>query len=173
DPVMYRLVGTLVAEMGEQYQELGRARALIEETLRTEESRFKQTLERGLRLLDDELEKLPEGAALPGAAAFRLYDTYGFPLDLTQDALREQGREVDVAGFDAAMAGQKAKARASWAGSGETKEAAIWFDLAEAQGTTEFLGYDTEKAEGQILAIVKDGVAVESAAAGEKVQIML
>ena len=173
DPVMYRLVGALVAEMGQAYPELGQARGLIEETLKTEETRFKATLERGLRLLDDELVKLPDGGALPGAAAFRLYDTYGFPLDLTQDALREKGREVDVAGFDAAMAEQKAKARASWAGSGEAKEASIWFDLAERHGPTEFLGYDTEKAEGQLLAVVADGQPVDRAEAGGTVQLML
>ncbi|TMV43765.1 alanine--tRNA ligase, partial [Thioclava sp. BHET1] len=127
DPVMYRLVPALVRQMGAAYPELGRAQALIEETLKLEETRFKQTLDRGLRLLDDELGRLSSGAALPGEAAFRLYDTYGFPLDLTQDALREKGLSVDVAGFEAAMAEQKAKARASWAGSGETKDAAIWF----------------------------------------------
>jgi alanyl-tRNA synthetase len=166
-------VGTLVAEMGAAYPELGRARALIEETLKTEETRFKQTLERGLRLLDDELAKLPDGSPLPGPAAFRLYDTFGFPLDLTQDALREKGRSVDQAGFDAAMAEQKAKARASWAGSGEAKEATIWFDLAEKHGVTEFLGYDTETAEGQLLAIVAGGQPVDAAQAGENVQLML
>jgi alanyl-tRNA synthetase len=173
DPVMHRLVGALVQEMGAQYAELGRARALIEETLKTEETRFKQTLERGLRLLDDELAKLPEGGALPGAAAFRLYDTYGFPLDLTQDALREKGRAVDTAGFDAAMAEQKAKARASWSGTGEAKEAAIWFELAESRGATEFLGYDTEKAEGQVLALVRDGAEVAAADKGDSVALML
>ncbi|MFN3145258.1 MAG: alanine--tRNA ligase [Paracoccaceae bacterium] len=173
DPMMHRLVPALVGQMGQAYPELGRAQSLIEETLRHEETRFKQTLDRGLRLLDDELERLPEGAALPGAAAFRLYDTFGFPLDLTQDALRERGRAVDIASFDAAMAEQKAKARAAWAGSGETRDAAIWFDLAEAHGATEFLGYDTETAEGQVLAIVRDGAAVAEAAAGDSVQIVL
>ncbi len=173
DPVMYRLVPALVRKMGGHYPELGRAQALIEETLRLEETRFRQTLDRGLRLLDDELMKLPEGADLPGDAAFRLYDTYGFPLDLTQDALRERGRAVDVAGFDAAMAEQKAKARAAWAGSGETAEAAIWFDLAEDHGATEFLGYDTEAAEGQVLALVQAGEAVDRAATGEAVQIVV
>jgi alanyl-tRNA synthetase len=154
DPVMHRLVPTLVHEMGAAYPELGRARALIEETLRAEETRFKQTLDRGLKLLDDELGALPDGAELPGAAAFKLYDTYGFPLDLTQDALREKGRAVDTAGFDAAMAAQKAKARAAWAGTGEAADSAVWFDLAEAHGATDFLGYDTLTAEGQVLAIV-------------------
>ena len=173
DPVMFRLVPALVRQMGEAYPELGRAQPLIEETLKLEETRFKQTLDRGLRLLDDELGKLPEGANLPGEAAFKLYDTYGFPLDLTQDALREQGRAVDTAGFDTAMAEQKAKARAAWAGSGETKDAAIWFDLAERHGATEFLGYDTEEAEGQILSLVQDGAAVEQAGQGQQVQIVV
>ena len=173
DPVMHRLVSALVRQMGGAYPELTRAQALIEETLRLEESRFRQTLDRGLKLLDDELARIPEGADLPGAAAFKLYDTYGFPLDLTQDALREKGRAVDTDGFEAAMAEQKAKARASWAGSGETKDAAIWFDLAEAHGATEFLGYDTQSAEGQVLALVQSGVGVASAAQGQFVQIIL
>jgi len=173
DPVMHRLVPALVRQMGAAYPELSRAQALIEETLKLEETRFKQTLDRGLRLLDDELAKLGEGQALPGAAAFRLYDTYGFPLDLTQDALREKGREVDTQGFDAAMAEQKAKARAAWAGTGETKDAAIWFDLAEKHGVTEFLGYETETAEGQIVALVQDGAETGAAATGDKVQIVV
>jgi alanyl-tRNA synthetase len=173
DPVMHRLVPTLVRQMGGAYPELSRGQAMIEETLRLEETRFKQTLDRGLKLLDDEMARLPEGGDLPGAAAFKLYDTYGFPLDLTQDALRERGRGVDVAGFDSAMAEQKTKARASWAGTGETKDAAIWFDLAEAHGVTEFLGYDTEVAEGQVLAIVAGGVAVGNANAGAQVQVIL
>ena len=173
DPVMFRLVSALVREMGAAYPELGRAQPMIEETLKHEETRFRQTLDRGLRLLDDELEKLPEGANLPGEAAFKLYDTYGFPLDLTQDALREKGRGVDIAGFDSAMAEQKAKARAAWAGSGETKDAAIWFDLADRHGVTEFLGYDTEEAEGQILALVKDGAADDTARQGDCVQIIV
>ncbi len=173
DPVMHRLVPALVRQMGGAYPELGRAQALIEETLQLEESRFRTTLDRGLKLLEDEVARLPEGGALPGAAAFKLYDTYGFPLDLTQDALREQGRIVDTAGFDTAMAEQKAKARASWAGSGETKDAAIWFDLAEAHGGSEFLGYDTETAEGQVLALVQNGAAVAKAGTGAQVQIVL
>ncbi|WP_347267506.1 alanine--tRNA ligase [Paracoccus sp. (in: a-proteobacteria)] len=173
DPVMHRLVPALVRQMGAAYPELARAQALIEETLKLEETRFKQTLDRGLRLLDDELARLPEGADLPGEAAFKLYDTYGFPLDLTQDALREKGRAVATAGFDAAMAEQKAKARAAWAGSGETRDAAIWFDLAEQHGVTEFLGYDSEISEGQILALVQDGAAVETAGEGQQVQIVV
>ncbi|MGE4327009.1 MAG: alanine--tRNA ligase [Pseudodonghicola sp.] len=173
DPLMYRLVPALVRQMGEAYPELGRAQALIEETLKLEETRFKQTLDRGLKLLDDELAGLPEDAALPGEAAFKLYDTYGFPLDLTQDALREKGRSVDTSGFDSAMAEQKAKARAAWAGSGEAADATIWYDIAENKGTTEFLGYDTETAEGQILALIKDGAEVAEAKAGDTVQIAL
>jgi alanyl-tRNA synthetase len=171
DPVMHRLVPALVRQMGGAYPELGRAQPLIEETLRSEETKFKQTLDRGLRLLDDELAKLPEGGALPGAAAFKLYDTYGFPLDLTQDALREKGREVDVQGFDAAMAEQKAKARAAWSGTGAAGEAKIWFEIAEEHGPTEFLGYDTQTAEGVITALVRGGSAIGQAAAGETVQI--
>ncbi|WP_270730256.1 alanine--tRNA ligase [Shimia sp. Alg240-R146] len=162
DPVMHQLVPSLVQQMGQAYPELGQAQALIEETLNQEEVKFKQTLDRGLKLLDDELGGLDDGAPLPGAAAFKLYDTFGFPLDLTQDALREKGREVDTDGFDAAMAEQKAKARAAHVGSGDAAEAALWFDIAEDGGTTEFLGYDTETAEGQVLALVKDGNLVES-----------
>ncbi|MDA3887975.1 MAG: alanine--tRNA ligase, partial [Allgaiera sp.] len=173
DPVMHKLVPALVRQMGAAYPELGRAQAMIEETLKLEETRFRQTLARGLRLLEDELGRLGEGAPLRGEAAFKLYDTYGFPLDLTQDALREQGRAVDIAGFEAAMAEQKAKARASWAGSGETKDAAVWFDIAEQTGATEFLGYDTETAEGQITALVADGAKVAAAETGQAVQIVL
>jgi alanyl-tRNA synthetase len=161
DPVMHRLVPSLVQLMGAQYSELGQAQALIEETLLLEETRFKQTLDRGLKLLDDEVAGLPEGAALPGDAAFKLYDTYGFPLDLTQDALREKGRTVDTDGFDAAMAEQKAKARAAWAGSGEAADQAVWFDVADSAGATDFLGYDTEKAEAQIAALIVDGALVD------------
>ncbi|MHA6324245.1 alanine--tRNA ligase [Roseivivax sp. CAU 1753] len=173
DPVMHRLVPALVHQMGAAYPELGRAQALIEETLRLEETRFQSTLDRGLKLLDDELAKLPEDAALPGEAAFKLYDTYGFPLDLTQDALREKHRTVDTEGFDTAMAAQKAKARAAWSGTGEAADAAIWFDIAEAHGATDFLGYDTETAEGQILALVQDGAETDSAAKGDSVQVVL
>ncbi|WP_296425708.1 alanine--tRNA ligase [Yoonia sp.] len=171
DPVMHRLVPALVQQMGAAYPELGQGQRLIEETLRNEEVRFKQTLDRGLKLLDDELIRLPEGAELPGAAAFKLYDTFGFPLDLTQDALREQGRSVDTAGFDAAMAEQKAKARAAWSGIGAAADAAVWFDIADASGTTDFLGYDTLNAEGQIAALVVDGATV--AEADDTVQIVL
>ncbi|MFX0544382.1 alanine--tRNA ligase [Roseovarius sp. S1116L3] len=173
DPVMYRLVPSLVGQMGQAFPELGRAQGMIEEMLRLEETRFKQTLERGLGLLDDALNTLDEGADLPGETAFKLYDTFGFPLDLTQDALREKGRSVDTAGFDAAMAEQKAKARAAWAGTGEAVDQAVWFDIAEAKGVTDFLGYDTETAEAQILALVKDGAQTDSAAEGDAVQIVL
>ncbi|MGR3620233.1 MAG: alanine--tRNA ligase [Roseovarius sp.] len=173
EPVMHRLVPALVAQMGQAFPELGRAQALVTETLHLEETRFRQTLERGLRLLEDELGHLPEGAALPGQAAFRLYDTFGFPLDLTQDALREQGREVDLAGFEAAMAEQKAKARAAWAGSGETADQQVWFDIAETHGVTEFLGYETERAEARILTLVADGTEIAEAAPGTRVQIVL
>ena len=173
DPVMHRLVPSLVSKMGAAYPELGQAQALIEETLKLEETRFKQTLDRGLKLLDEELDGLDDGAPLTGEAAFKLYDTYGFPLDLTQDALREKGRTVDTDGFDAAMAEQKAKARAAWAGSGEAADSTIWFDIAEHKGTTDFLGYDTETAEGQVLALVRDGAEVDKATSGETVQIVL
>ncbi|WP_278921698.1 alanine--tRNA ligase [Pseudophaeobacter profundi] len=173
DPVMHRLVPALVQQMGAAYPELGQAQSMIEETLKLEETRFKQTLDRGLKLLDDEVSSLQEGAPLPGAAAFKLYDTFGFPLDLTQDALREQGREVDTDGFDAAMAEQKAKARAAWAGSGESADSTIWFDIADKHGATEFLGYETESAEGQILALVKEGGEVKEAGQGDKIQLVL
>jgi len=171
DPVMHQLVPSLVTQMGAAYPELSQAQAMIEETLLLEETRFKQTLDRGLKLLDDEISGLDEGAALPGAAAFKLYDTFGFPLDLTQDALREKGLMVDTDGFDSAMAEQKAKARAAWSGSGEAADATIWFDIAETKGVTEFLGYDTEVAEAQVVAIIKDGAKADKAAKGDKVQI--
>ncbi|PUB11255.1 alanine--tRNA ligase [Yoonia sediminilitoris] len=163
DPVMHQLVPALVQQMGSAYPELGQGQRLIEETLLNEEVRFKQTLDRGLKLLDDELAGLPEEAALPGEAAFKLYDTYGFPLDLTQDALREKGRAVDTEGFDAAMAEQKAKARAAWSGTGAAADAAIWFDVADKHGATDFLGYDTLKAEGQVQALVVDGALTDKA----------
>ena len=172
DPLMYRLVPTLVAEMGQAYPELGRAQAMIEETLRSEETRFRTTLDRGLQLLDEELLHLPDTAEFPGAAAFKLYDTFGFPLDLTQDALRERNRTVDTDGFDAAMEAQKAQSRASWAGSGEVADAAIWFDLADRHGATEFLGYDTEVAEAQVLALVNAATPVDQARVGDTVVVV-
>ncbi len=171
DPMMHKLVPALVQQMGAAYPELGQAQALITETLEQEEKRFKQTLDRGLKLLDDELSGLEEGAELPGAAAFKLYDTYGFPLDLTQDALREKGRGVDTDGFDTAMAEQKAKARAAWSGTGEAADATVWFDVADAAGATDFLGYDTETAEAQIVALVVDGAQTETVTVGGTVQI--
>ncbi|WP_424928556.1 alanine--tRNA ligase [Amaricoccus tamworthensis] len=173
DPVMHRLVPALVTQMGAAFPELSRAQALVEETLLAEETRFRTTLDRGLRLLDEELAGLPEDAVLPGETAFRLYDTYGFPLDLTQDALREKSRSVDVEGFETAMAEQKRKARAAWAGSGETADETIWFDIADRVGPTEFLGYDSETAEGQIAALVVDGKETTEAGAGTPVQIVL
>ena len=173
DPVMWRLVPELVRQMGDAYPELRRAQPLIEETLRSEEERFRTTLDRGLSLLDQEVEALAAGEPLPGAAAFKLYDTYGFPLDLTQDALREKGRQVDLPGFDAAMDAQKAQARAAWAGTGETGEAALWFDIAEEAGVTDFLGYDTLDAEAQVVAIVRDGARVERAEPGQDVLLVV
>ncbi|MBU0862111.1 MAG: alanine--tRNA ligase, partial [Alphaproteobacteria bacterium] len=162
DPLMHRLVPALVQEMGAAYPELGQARTLIEETLKNEEVRFRQTLDRGLKLLDDEVSRLGDGENLPGEAAFKLYDTYGFPLDLTQDALREQGRGVNTDGFDSAMAEQKQKARAAWSGTGEAADASVWFDLAESKGLTDFLGYDTLTAEGQIQALVVEGAVAST-----------
>ena len=173
DPVMHKLVPALVRQMGAAYPELGRAQSMIEETLRLEETRFRTTLDRGLRLLDDEIARIPAGAALPGAAAFKLYDTYGFPLDLTQDALREKGRAVDVAGFEAAMNDQRRLARAAWVGTGETTDAAIWFGLAQDHGATEFLGYDTTVAEAQLVALVQGGVEIGTVQTGAAVQIMV
>lgn len=173
DPLMHRLVPALVQQMGAAYPELGQAQSMIEQTLLQEETRFRQTLDRGLKLLDEELVNLPDGTDLPGATAFKLYDTFGFPLDLTQDALREKGLGVDTAAFDAAMADQKAKARAAWAGSGEAADAAVWFDVADKAGITEFLGYETETAEGRIAALVQEGAQVQSASKGDTVQIAL
>jgi len=173
DPVMHRLVPALVKQMGQAYPELSQGQAMIEETLLLEETRFKTTLDRGLKLLEDEVADLETGGSLPGAAAFKLYDTYGFPLDLTQDALREKGLTVDTDGFNAAMDEQKAKARAAWSGSGDAADESIWFDVAEEQGVTEFLGYDTEIAEGQIMAVVADGALVDAAGKGTAVQVVL
>ncbi len=173
EPVFYRLVPALVRQMGVAYPELGRAESLIVETLKLEETRFKVLLERGLSLLGDETGKLGESETLPGGVAFRLYDTYGFPLDLTQDALREQGRAVDVAGFDAAMAEQRVRARAAWAGSGDAATERHYFDLRESVGATEFLGYATEQAEAEIRAIIAGGAPVASAEPGTDVVILL
>ena len=173
EAVFHRLVPALVRQMGAAYPELPRAEALISETMRLEEDRFKAMLDRGLGLLADETERLGEGGTLPGAVAFKLYDTFGFPLDLTQDALREQGKQVDTAGFDAAMAEQRVRARAAWAGTGDAATERVWFDLREKLGATEFLGYSTETAEGEILAVVSDGEVVASAGAGQTVALVL
>ncbi len=173
EPLMWRLVPALVRQMGVAYPELGRAQPLIEETLQLEETRFKAMLERGLHLLADETSKLGDRENLPGAVAFRLYDTYGFPLDLTQDALREEGRGVDLAGFEAAMETQRARARAAWAGSGEAATETVWFEIKEKVGASEFLGYATETAEGEIRALVVNGKPVDAAAAGTEVAVVL
>ncbi len=172
-PLMHRLVPVLVQQMGQAFPELSHAQPLIAETLELEEHRFRRTLDRGLGLLSDELSRLPEGAALPGETAFKLYDTFGFPLDLTQDALREQGRTIDTEGFNTAMEAQKAKARAAWSGSGAAAEDGLWFDLREEIGATEFLGYDAETAEGIVNALVGDGQRIASVKAGQVVQIIL
>ncbi len=169
EPLMHRLVPALVAEMGAAYPELVRAQPLIEETLKLEETRFRQTLDNGLRLLDEATSGMEPGETLAGDVAFRLYDTYGFPYDLTEDALRAQGLGVDRAGFDAAMAEQKVAARAAWKGSGDKASDDIWFDIAEEHGSTDFTGYAGHEGEGQVLAIVRDGKRVNSASAGEQV----
>ncbi len=173
EPLMWRLVPTLVREMGQAYPELDRAEALIAETLKLEESRFRKTLERGLSILDEASRGLSRGDRLGGEVAFTLYDTYGFPLDLTQDALRPRGIGVELDSFNAAMEQQRAKARASWAGSGEAATDALWFALREKVGATEFLGYDTESAEGVVAAIVRDGREVERLEAGASGAIIL
>ena len=173
EPLMYRLVPALVAEMGSAYPELIRAQPLIEATLQQEETRFRQTLANGLKLLDEATTGLAEGATLPGETAFKLYDTYGFPLDLTEQALMEKGLKVDQAGFDEAMASQKAKARAAWKGSGGKASEDVWFDLVEQYGATEFTGYSGDEGEGVVLAIVKDGGQVESAVIGDTADILL
>ena len=173
DPLMHRLVPELVRQMGDAYPELREAQSTIQETLEGEETRFRQTLDRGLRLLDDELARLPDGVDLPGETAFKLYDTYGFPVDLTADAMREKNRGVDLNAFEAAMERQKQQARAAWAGTGETADASIWFDLAERHGATEFLGYDTEEAEGQVAAVLVDFAEVPEAGEGEEVVIVV
>ena len=167
DPLMWRLVPTLVREMGQAYPELTRAETLIAETLKLEERRFRKTLERGLAILDDESRSLARGDRLKGETAFTLYDTYGFPLDLTQDALKPRGIAVDTEGFNTAMERQREKARASWAGSGDAATEAVWFRLRENLGATEFLGYETETAEGVVAALVKDGKEVDVLRAGE------
>ena len=173
EPLMWKLVPVLVREMGEAYPELQRARSLIEETLRLEETRFRKTLDRGLAILDDKSASLKKGDMFDGETAFTLYDTFGFPLDLTQDALRNRGISVDLASFTDAMERQKQKARASWSGSGEAATETVWFGLREKLGATEFLGYETESAEGAVTALVRDGNEVESLKAGETGAIVL
>ncbi len=174
EPLLYRLLPALIRQMGAAYPELVRAEALISETLKLEENRFRSLLDRGLGMLADETAKLGDKGVLPGDVAFKLYDTYGFPLDLTQDALRSEGKSVDVAGFETAMAEQRQRARAAWAGSGEAATETLWFDLKEQLGTaSEFLGYSTEKAEGEIVALVSGGAVVEKALAGSEVGVVL
>lgn len=173
EPLMHRLVPALVAEMGAAYPELVRAQPLIEATLEHEETRFRRTLANGLRLLDEATGGLGDGDTLPGETAFKLYDTYGFPYDLTEDALRPAGIGVDRAGFDTAMAEQKRAARAAWKGSGEKASDELWFDLAEELGATEFTGYANDQGDATVLAIVRDGARVESAAAGETVELIV
>ena len=172
EPLMHRLFPVLKDEMGAAYPELAQAEALITETMLTEETRFRRTLERGLRILDEEAAKLKAGDVFPGEVAFRLYDTYGFPLDLTEDALRTRGIAVDRAGFDAAMQRQREEARKHWAGSGEQAEGAVWLALKDEMGATEFLGYDTERAEGLLRAIVRGDERVENLNAGEEAALV-
>ncbi|HZH45886.1 MAG TPA: alanine--tRNA ligase, partial [Roseococcus sp.] len=172
-PLLHRLFPALERQMAAAYPELSRAASLITETMLLEETRFRSLLDRGLGLLEAEKAKLGDEEALPGDVAFRLYDTYGFPLDLTQDALRAEGRAVDVAGFDAAMAEQRTRARAAWAGSGEAATDTVWFDLKEKVGATDFLGYSTERAEGTITALVSGGTSIGSAGPGREVAVLL
>ena len=173
EPLMWRLVPTLVGEMGQAFPELTRAEALIAETLKLEETRFKQTLARGLKLLGSATAKLGDGEALPGDVAFQLYDTYGFPLDLTQDALRREGREVDNAGFDAAMERQREEARKAWAGSGDAATDRIWFEVREKTGASEFLGYEMTSAEGVVTAVVQDGAEVNAIESGSEAALVV
>ena len=173
EPLMWRLVPALVAEMGAAFPELVRAQPLVEQVLEQEETRFRQTLATGIKLLDEATSELADGGTLPGETAFKLYDTYGFPYDLTEDALRSRGLRVDRAGFDAAMAEQKVMARAAWKGSGAKANEEIWFDLVEEYGATEFTGYSGDEGEGVVLAIVKDGGRAETAEIGQTVEILL
>jgi alanyl-tRNA synthetase len=173
DPLMFKLVPALVTAMGAAFPELGRAESLLTETFRLEEERFKVTLDRGLKLLEEETDQLAAGQALPGDIAFRLYDTYGFPLDLTEDILKGQGRSVDNAAFDAAMDAQRAAARKAWSGSGEAATDEVWFDIRDQNGATEFLGYDTETAEGQVVALVVDGKPVDTAPVGVEASVVV
>lgn len=172
EPLMHRLVPSLVTEMGQAYPELVRGQALVEEVLEREETQFRRTLDKGLKLLDEATGDMATGGELDGEIAFRLYDTYGFPYDLTEDALRARGIGVDKAGFDAAMARQKAAARAAWKGSGEAASGEVWFDIAEREGATEFTGYTATSGEGRVVAIVKGGAEVAGALAGDEVVIL-
>ena len=172
-PLMHRLVPALVRQMGDTYGELTRAEPLITETLRLEETKFRHTLENGLKLLSDASSGLGKGAVFPGDVAFKLYDTFGFPLDLTEDALRARAITVDTAAFAAAMGKQKQLARAAWKGSGDAATEAVWFELRERVGATEFLGYDTQAAEGVITALVNGGKEVKSVKAGDEVDVVL
>ena len=172
DPVMFKLVPALLGQMSQAFPELLRAQVLITETLELEESRFKRTLDRGLKLLAEETETLVAGGELAGEVAFKLYDTFGFPLDLTQDALRREGYGVDLAGFESEMERQKADARAAWAGSGDAVTEQVWFELREQAGATEFLGYEAEETEGQVVALVVDGNSVQDAADGTNVAVI-
>lgn len=172
EPLMHRLVGSLAAEMGAAYPELLRAQPLIEATLKQEETQFRRTLDKGLKLLDEATAKMEQGDILPGETAFKLYDTYGFPYDLTEDALRAQGFGIDREGFDAEMAQQKERARAAWKGSGAKASDEVWFDIAERVGSTEFTGYTASEGEGQVMALVKDGAEVQSAKAGDSVTLI-
>ncbi|HZS82015.1 MAG TPA: alanine--tRNA ligase [Stellaceae bacterium] len=173
EPLMWRLVPALVRQMGGAYPELVRAQPLITETLKLEETNFKQTLERGLKLLDEEEARLGAGHDFPGEVAFKLYDTYGFPLDLTQDVLRARGRKVATDAFEAAMERQRAEARRSWIGSGEAATEQLWFELREKLGATEFLGYEADTAEASLQAIVVDGKQVAAAGAGQEAAIVV
>ena len=173
EPLMWKLVPSLVGLMGQAYPELVEAQSRIAEILRSEETRFRATLARGLAILDDETRSLPAGARLPGEVAFKLYDTYGFPLDLTQEALRGRNMTVDEDGFAQAMAQQRADARRAWAGSGEAATDAVWFGIRDRIGATEFLGYSTERAESTVTALLRDGVEVDRLAAGERGQVLL
>ncbi|MGB3721848.1 MAG: alanine--tRNA ligase, partial [Pacificimonas sp.] len=172
DPLLHRLVPTLSGQMGAAYPELVRAQPLITQTLEQEEVRFRQTLDRGLKLLDVEAGDLGQGDTLDGGVAFKLYDTFGFPYDLTEDALKAKGVAVDRSGFDAAMAEQKAAARAAWSGSGSAADDTLWFDIAEREGATEFTGYSANETDGRIVALVQDGAEVPSASAGEEVLVL-
>jgi alanyl-tRNA synthetase len=167
EPVMWQLVASLAREMGQAYPELVRAEALITETLKLEETRFRKTLERGIQILEAESEGLGAGDTLSGEVAFKLYDTYGFPLDLTEDALKARRIGVDQQGFAEAMERQRAEARKAWSGSGEAATEEVWFAIREETGATDFLGYEAERAEGVITAIVREGARVDRLAAGE------